>query len=346
MKLLVTGAAGFLGTNLWNSLKSSYDLVGLDKYTYAANEDSRQKILYVDALDYGYIYKGDCAKIEDVTGLLKLKPDAVLHMACESHNDTSKLNPSIFYHTNVIGTQVVLEACRLAKVPRVYIVVTDEVLAHDIPRVFPEQGRRDRVSDYRRRDNGLCFYEVPEYDHISDTEYYCSSPYSSSKMCQEAVVHAYRKTYDMDIVIIRPTNIYGPYQHPEKLISLGISNALWDKPIEIYGKGEQWRDYTFVDDTVDAIDLILQQDSPELLYHISANDERQNLSVAQDIIYEVQNQLGNYPSIKFIEDPRGKSHDFSYSLSSQRIRKLGWKPKVNWKEGLARTVKWYRERTK
>lgn len=343
-RLMVTGAAGFIATSFWRQFSHKYDLFGIDKYGYASQTDERRgkcitepsQVLEGDCADFGVvsdalddagaIYSGYPATYPTVDKLL------VLHS--ETHNDNSLRSPMEFYRSNVIGLVNALEAARRHLIPRIYVVVTDEVIKHippcednyfvyEGPLGFDQCAHKDRT-----------FYRAREME-MEWTFYDPTSPYSSSKACQEMIVNAYRKSYGMDIVVIRPTNVYGPGQFPEKLISKGITDLLNGKKVQIYGKGLQWRDYTYVSDTCDALDLIISQEKPEKLYHISANDERQNIETVREIL----KQLGkSEEEIEYIEDPRKGAHDYSYSLSSQKIRSLGWTPKVSFEEGISLTI--------
>lgn len=330
--LMITGAAGFIASSFWFQFEHKYKLFGVDRYSPVSRVDER----YVRS----EIWQRDCSDVKEMelaiqrSGALK-----VLHMASSTHNDTSLTDPLQFYRDNVMGTASVLEAARRQGVERVYVVVTDEVIKHmrpadnyfvyDGPLGFDQHTHKNRT-----------FYRAREMD-MEWTFYNPTSPYSSSKACQEMIVNAYRKSYGMDIVVIRPTNVYGPGQYPEKLISKGITDLLNGKKVQVYGEGLQWRDYTYVSDTCDALDLILSQEKPEKLYHIAANDERQNLSTVKEILKQLDK---SEDFIEYIEDPRKGAHDYSYSLSSARIRNLGWAPKVEFSEGISRTIQYYKDK--
>lgn len=338
-KVMITGAAGFIATAFWRQFQDKYDLFGVDKYGYASQTDERRSKCITGPFQ---VVEGDCADfgvvsdaLDDAGACYSGYPatyptvDKLLVLHSETHNDNSLKSPVEFYRSNVIGLVNALEAARRHRIPRVYVVVTDEVLKHWAPAYCDH----DEPSFYLSR--------ILEEDNLWETRFNPTSPYSSSKACQEMIVNAYRHSYNMDIVVIRPTNVYGPGQYPEKLISKGITDLLNGKKIQVYGEGAQWRDYTYVSDTCDALDLILSQENPRKLYHISANDERQNISTVKEIL----NQLDKSEDfIEYIEDPRGKAHDFSYSLSSARIRKLGWAPKVPFEEGISRTIQYYKDK--
>lgn len=319
--LYITGAAGFIASAFWRQFQDKYDLYGCDKYGYASQDDERRGNR-VSELTCDYL-----TGIE--VDLKRSGAKKLLHMASSTHNDASLSDPLQFYKDNVMGTVSVLEAARRQGIERVYVVVTDEVLRHWAP----------SYCDHNEANFSLS--RVDEEDNIWETQYNPTSPYSSSKACQEMIVNAYRKSYGMDIVVIRPTNVYGPGQYPEKLISKGITDLLNGKKVQVYGEGLQWRDYTYVSDTCDALDLIISQEAPVPLYHIAANDERQNIQTVREILKQLDK---SEDFIEYIEDPRKCAHDFSYSLSSARIRDLGWAPKVEFSEGISRTIQYYKDK--
>lgn len=348
-RVMITGAAGFIATAFWRQFSHKYDLFGVDKYGYASQTDERKVKCITDQLQ---IVEGDCADfgvvsdaLDDAGALYSGYPatyptvDKLLVLHSETHNDNSLKSPIEFYRSNVIGLVNALEAARCHLIPRVYVVVTDEVLLHWEPEDDAPMYCGNHFQQYYK--SGRAFYRVLEYDSIIDTIYNPTSPYSSSKACQEMIVNAYRKSYGMDIVVIRPTNVYGPGQYPEKLISKGITDLLNGKKVQVYGEGAQWRDYTYVSDTCDALDLIISQEAPAHLYHIAANDERQNIETVREILKQLDK---SEDFIEYIEDPRKGAHDFSYSLSSARIRDLGWAPKVEFSTGISRTIQYYKDK--
>ncbi len=342
-RLMITGAAGFLGTAFWRQFQDKYDLFGIDKYGYASHKDERKGTSIrvgncanfgeiSDALDdAGAIYSGYPATYPTVDKLL------ILHS--ETHNDNSFGNPLEFYKSNVMGFVEALEAARRHKIPKVYAVITDEVILHHSPVSSAEASMYERPRGFEEvRRGGLTFYRAYEVDAPYNTQYNPTSPYSSSKACQEMIINAYKHSYNMDIVTIRPTNIYGPLQHPEKLISKAITNLLAGKKVPIYGEGAQYRDYTFVEDTCRALDLIMSAEEPHHTYHIAANDERQNIETVREILHQLN--LGE-DMIDFIPDPR-PIHDYAYSLDCYRLRKLGWRPEVDFSTGIAKTIDYYK----
>lgn len=332
-KLWISGAAGFIASCFWHQFQDKYDLTGCDKFGYASQVDERT---------HNSVWERDCTNLVDMEmELQRSGAQKVLILHSSTHNDTSLKNPLQFYKDNVMGTASVLEACRRQSIKQVYLVSTDETIRHlapasgnyfmfDGPQGFDQQTHKGRT-----------FYRAREMD-IEWTSFNPTSPYSSSKACQEMMVNAFRKAYGMNITVIRPTNVFGPGQFPEKLIPVAITNALQDKPIPLYGKGLEWRDYTYVEDTCRALDFIISLEAPDNLYHISANDERQNI----ETVREVLRQLGKKSEalIKFIEDPRKGAHDPVYSLSSAKIRNLGWAPQVSFEEGIGKSIDFYRNK--
>lgn len=350
-RVMITGAAGFIASSFWRQFQDKYDLFGIDKYGYASQTDDRRHKCITGSHQ---IVEGDCADfgvvsdaLDDAGALYSGYPatyptvDKFLVLHAETHNDNSLKSPVEFYRSNVLGTVNALEAARHHSIKQVYLVSTDETIKHMAPDsgncfVLDGPWGFDQVSHLNRT-----FYRAREMD-MDWTFFAPTSPYSSSKACQEMIVNAYRKSYGMNITVIRPTNVFGPGQFPEKLIPVAITNALQDKPILLYGKGEQWRDYTYVEDTCRALDLILSLEAPDNLYHISANDERQNINTVREVLRLTGKKSESL--IKFIPDPRGNSHDFSYSLSSAKIRNLGWRPEVDFTTGLQKTIDFYRNK--
>lgn len=349
-RLMITGAAGFLGTAFWRQFQDKYDLIGIDKYGYASHIDGRQGYS-------GGIAKLDCSNVDAMRKAFhnathpsmlsyfnsdNARPiDKLLILHAETHNDNSFEGPLEFYNSNVMGFVNVLEAARVYKIPEVYAVITDEVLQHRSPESLDDLTLYYSNDGFEQVARGWnVFYRVLELDGPAKNSYNPTSPYSSSKACQEMIINAYKHSYGMKIITIRPGNIYGPFQHPEKLVSKAITNALQDKRIPIYGVGAQYRSYTYVEDTCSALDLIMSQEEPHHTYHIDTNDERQNIETVKEILRQLDKPE---ELIEYIEDPR-PVHDYSYGLSSERIRKLGWAPKIEFSEGIARTIAYYKDR--
>ena len=304
MKILVTGGLGFIGSNFVRYMieeagVDAADIVIVDALKYGSNENNLKN------LDYNFV-KGDICDY-DLMAELVAEADAVVNFAAETHVDRSISNPYAFVESNVIGTYTILEAIRKANsnVKLVHIS-TDEVYG-DI-----EKG------------------SFTEEDMLKP-----SSPYSASKTSSDMFVLAYVRTYGLNAVITRCTNNYGPYQFPEKLIPKAIIRAKMDKKIPIYGTGKNVRDWIFVKDHCDAINLVLEAGDGGEIYNVASGEERTNLEVVSEILRIV----GKPDLIEFVEDRPG--HDIRYSLDSSKIMRLGWEPEHSFKEGIKKTVEWY-----
>ena len=313
MKILVTGGAGFIGGNFVQYMVNKYpeyEIVNLDLLTYAGNLETLKDI--EDKPNYKF-YKGDIVDREFIFDLFdKERFDVVVNFAAESHVDRSITNPSIFVQTNVLGTQTLLDASREYQVKRYHQVSTDEVYG-DLP-----LDRKD-----------LFFTE--------ETPLHTSSPYSSSKASADLFVLAYYRTYGLPVTVSRCSNNYGPYHFPEKLIPLIISRALNDKPIPVYGKGENVRDWLHVADHCSAIDLILHKGKIGEIYNIGGHNERTNLEVVKTVL----KHLGKSEDlIEYVTDRPG--HDMRYAIDPKKIEtELEWKPKYNFDTGIKQTIEWY-----
>ena len=313
MKVLITGGAGFIGANFIFHMRNThpdYDLVCVDKLTYAGNletlapviEDPRFTFMKADIADRKAIY--DIFEQE--------KPDVVVNFAAESHVDRSIENPSVFLETNVMGTQVLLDASRKCGVKRYHQVSTDEVYG-DLP------------------------LDRPDLFFTEQTPLHTSSPYSASKASADLLCNAYQRTYGMPITISRCSNNYGPYQFPEKLIPLMIANALADKPLPVYGEGINVRDWLYVEDHCRAIDLILEKGKVGQVYSIGGRNEMRNI----DIVKKILAILGKPESlITYVTDRKG--HDMRYAIDPTFIHnELGWLPETKFEDGIQKTVQWY-----
>ena len=306
--LLVTGGAGFIGSNFIHYVLGRYPdcrVVNLDKLTYAGNLDNLRA---VEADPRYEFVQGDiCDK--DLVRKIIGRVDGVVHLAAETHVDRSIMDAGAFVMTDVFGSFVLFEACRNGEVDFFIHVSTDEV--------------------YGSRTTGF----FKESDPLNP-----SSPYAASKAGADRLAHAYRVTYGLPIIIVRPSNNYGPYQYPEKFIPLFTSNALEDKSLPLYGKGLNVRDWLHVEDNCRAIDLIIHRGIPGEVYNIGANEEVPNVEVAERIVA----LLGKSKSlIRFVSDRPG--HDLRYALDCQKIRSLGWKPERDFAGGLEQTVRWYQQ---
>lgn len=313
MKILVTGGAGFIGSNFVYYELDDYpndEVICLDKLTYAGNLETLEVAMKNPKFKF---VKGDIADRAFVDELFASeKPDVVVNFAAESHVDRSIENPEIFLQTNVIGTSVLMDACRKYGNIRYHQVSTDEVYG-DLPLDRPD----------------LFFTET--------TPLHTSSPYSASKASADLLVQAYYRTYKLPVTISRCSNNYGPYHFPEKLIPLMIANALNDKKLPVYGKGENVRDWLYVEDHCSAIDLIIRKGKIGEVYNIGGHNERTNLEVVKTIIKE----LGKSEDlIEFVTDRPG--HDRRYAIDPTKIHnELGWLPATKFDDGIKKTIDWY-----
>jgi dTDP-glucose 4,6-dehydratase len=313
MKIIVTGGAGFIGSNFIYYLLDkypNYSIVCLDKLTYAGNLSTLEPI--ITNSNFRFV-KGDICD-EDLINQLFLdeKPDIVVNFAAESHVDRSIEDPSVFLKTNIMGTALLMDACRKHGIKRFHQVSTDEVYG-DLPLDKPE----------------LLFTE--------DTPIRTSSPYSASKASADLLVQAYYKTYNLPVTISRCSNNYGPYHFPEKLIPLMIVNALNDKPLPVYGEGLNVRDWLHVTDHCKAIDLIIHNGRVGEVYNIGGHNEMSNIDIVKLICKGVDKPES---LIKYVKDRKG--HDLRYAIDPSKIHKeLGWLPETNFSDGLKRTIQWY-----
>lgn len=313
MKLFITGGAGFIGSNFIFHMRKThpdYDLVCLDKLTYAGNletltsvmSDPKFKFVRIDIADRKAVY--DLFEAE--------KPDAVVNFAAESHVDRSIENPAVFLETNVMGTQVLLDACRIFGISRFHQVSTDEVYG-DLP------------------------LDRPDLFFTEQTPIHASSPYSASKASADLLCSAYFRTYGLPVTISRCSNNYGPYQFPEKLIPLMIANCTADKPLPVYGQGLNVRDWLYVEDHCSAIDLILQHGKEGQVYNIGGHNEMRNIDIVKLIVHA----LGKSEDlITYVTDRKG--HDMRYAIDPTFIHnELGWLPETKFENGIVKTIQWY-----
>ncbi|MHC1785550.1 MAG: dTDP-glucose 4,6-dehydratase [Christensenellales bacterium] len=314
MNIIVTGGAGFIGANfIYYQLQHHPKdrIICLDALTYAGNLQTLERAMAQPNFRF---VKGDIADRAAVDKLFnEEKPDIIVNFAAESHVDRSIENPEIFLRTNIMGTQVLMDACRKHGTRRFHQVSTDEVYG-DLP--------LDR--------SDLFFYE--------DTPIHTSSPYSASKAAADLVILAYHRTFKLPVSITRCSNNYGPYHFPEKLIPLMISRALADESLPVYGKGENVRDWLYVEDHCSAIDLVMRDEgSVGEVYNIGGHNEKTNLEVVKTILHH----LGKPESlIKYVTDRPG--HDMRYAIDPTKIHdRLGWLPNTGFDEGIKKTIKWY-----
>lgn len=313
MKIIVTGGAGFIGSNfIFHMLKSHPEdyIICLDKLTYAGNLSTLAPIM--DNAHFRFV-RADICDRKAVDALFEEEhPNMVVNFAAESHVDRSIENPQLFLETNIIGTSVLMDACRKYGIQRYHQVSTDEVYG-DLPLDRPD----------------LFFTEA--------TPIHTSSPYSSSKASADLLVLAYYRTYGLPVTISRCSNNYGPYHFPEKLIPLMIINALHDKPLPVYGDGQNVRDWLYVEDHCRAIDLILQKGRVGEGYNVGGHNEMKNI----DIVKLICKALGKPESlIHFVKDRKG--HDRRYAIDPAKIhRELGWLPETKFADGIQKTIQWY-----
>jgi dTDP-glucose 4,6-dehydratase len=309
MKLFVTGGAGFIGSHFIRHMLRVHpecQIVNFDKLTYAGNLDN---VRDVEASPWYRFVRGDICDPSAVLAALEEGTDAIVNFAAETHVDRSIEEAAPFVRTNVLGVQVLLDAARVRRVQRFVQVSTDEVMGSLGP-------------------TGYFTEESPLRPN---------SPYAASKAAAELLVRAAHRTFGMDVLIVRAGNNYGPYQFPEKLIPLVITNAMADLPLPIYGDGRQVRDWIYVEDYCRALDLILQGGRAGEIYCVGARAERTNLEVVEMIL----ELLGKPRSlIRFVEDRPG--HDQRYALDPSKVeREFGWRPQETFESGLRKTIAWY-----
>lgn len=314
MNILITGGLGFIGSNFYNTFKKKYpdyNLVILDSETYAADEDN------IEDVRSSRIIKFSITERERLFELFKnYKFDSVIHFAAESHVDNSILNPMEFVQTNIIGTLNLLDASIKYDIKLFYHISTDEVFGH-----LGAVGSFDEKTAYDPR-----------------------SPYSASKASSDHFVRAYYHTYGLPVVISNCSNNFGPNQHEEKLIPTIIKSILNGKPIPVYGNGQNVRDWLYVQDHVDAIDMIFHKGKVGETYCIGGGNELNNIRLVRLICDKIDNlkqwEQNSQNLITFVEDRKG--HDFRYSIDSSKAKQqIGWGPKVNFDEGLDRTIDFY-----
>ncbi|MDG9667322.1 dTDP-glucose 4,6-dehydratase [Hahella sp. CR1] len=330
MKILVTGGAGFIGSAVIRYIVNSTadSVVNIDKLTYAGNLDNLADVESNDRYEFVRADICDRTAIADIFS--QYKPDAVMHLAAESHVDRSIDGPDDFIHTNIVGTYTLLEEARKywlqlpaerKEIFRFHHVSTDEVF-----------GDLDGVTDLFRE----------------DTPYAPSSPYSASKASSDHLVRAWGRTYGLPVIVTNCSNNYGPYHFPEKLIPLMILNALEGKPLPVYGKGDQIRDWLFVEDHAAALYKVVTEGEVGETYNIGGHNEKKNIEVVRAICQLLEELVPAKPQgvssyeelISFVRDRPG--HDIRYAIDASKIqRKLGWSPAETFESGLRKTVEWY-----
>lgn len=313
MNIIVTGGAGFIGGNFMHYMVNKYpndNIICIDSLTYAGNMETLEPIK--DKANYKF-YKVDITDRKSIYEMFeKEKPDYCINFAAESHVDRSVENPEIFLKTNILGTQVLMDACRKYGIKRYHQVSTDEVYG-DLP--------------------------LERLDLQFDETYpiKTSSPYSASKASADLLVMAYHRTFKLPCTISRCSNNYGPYHFPEKLIPLMISRALNDEKLPVYGEGKNVRDWLYVEDHCRAIDMIVRDGRDGEVYNVGGHEEKANIDIVKLILKKL-----NKPEslIEFVKDRPG--HDLRYAMNPAKLEKeLGWKPSVTFEEGIDKTIAWY-----
>ncbi len=315
MTVLVTGGAGFIGSNFVYYMLDKYQdykIVCIDALTYAGNLATLEKAINNPNFLF---YKADITDREKIYEIFSTeKPDIVVNFAAESHVDRSIEDPEVFLKTNILGTAVLMDACRKYGIKRYHQVSTDEVYG-DLP------------------------LDRPDMFFTETTPLHTSSPYSSSKAAADLLVLAYHRTYGLPVTISRCSNNYGPYHFPEKLIPLMIANALNDKELPVYGEGKNVRDWLYVEDHCKAIDLIIHNGEIGEVYNVGGHNEKQNIEIVKIICKEL-----NKPEslISYVKDRKG--HDMRYAIDPTKIHnELGWLPETKFEDGIKKTIQWYLE---
>ncbi len=310
MKLIITGGAGFIGSNFIRHILNkypNYNVVNIDKLTYCGTldnlkdieKDARYKFIKCDICDK--------KKIDEIFS--EEKPDYVVHFAAESHVDRSIMDPEAFTKTNVLGTHILLEAAKKINVQKFLHISTDEV-----------------------------FGSIKKGKFKETDPLFPNSPYAASKAGADMLARSYFKTFSMPILITRTTNNFGPHQFPEKLMPLFITNFIEGKKVPVYGKGKNIREWIYVLDNCEALDVILHKGKIGEIYNIGSGEEKTNMEITKIILKEFGKGVSQ---VEFVQDRPG--HDFRYALDTSKIKKIGWKPKYTFEKAIKETIKWYRE---
>ena len=315
MKVLITGGAGFIGSNFIFYMRKKHpdwDLLCVDKLTYAGNLETLAPVMDDPHFRFS---KTDIVDRKAIFSLFEeTKPDVVVNFAAESHVDRSIENPAVFLETNIMGTQVLMDACRQFGILRYHQVSTDEVYG-DLP------------------------LDRPDLFFTEKTPLHTSSPYSASKASADLLCNAYHRTYGLPVTISRCSNNYGPYQFPEKLIPLMIANATADKALPVYGEGLNVRDWLYVEDHCAAIDLILEKGKEGQVYNIGGHNEMRNIDIVKLIL-----QALDKPESLITHVADRKGHDQRYAIDPSFIhQELGWLPETKFADGIQSTIRWYLE---
>lgn len=310
MNILVTGGAGFIGSNFIRMMLNKYEdicITNLDKLTYAGNLENLKEI--EGNKNYKFI-KGDICDSKLVNNLLK-EIDIIFNFAAESHVDRSINDSFVFTKSNILGTHALLEAARKGNIKKFIQISTDEVYGSTKKGSFKED---DRLKP--------------------------SSPYSSSKAAADLLCLSYVTTFGIPIIITRSTNNFGPYQYPEKIIPLFITNLMEGKKVPVYGDGSNVRDWIYVIDNCEAIDFVSKNGEIGEIYNIGGGNEKENIEITRLILKEMGKDKS---SIGYVKDRLG--HDWRYSLDCTKIHKLGWKPQCSFESAVKSTIEWYKENT-
>ncbi|WP_372972813.1 dTDP-glucose 4,6-dehydratase [Marinobacter sp.] len=333
MKLLVTGGAGFIGSAVIRHIigNTADEVVNVDKLTYAGNLESVAEVSHSGR--YAFEHADICDRPEIDRILARHQPDAIMHLAAESHVDRSIDGPADFIETNIVGTYTLLEATRAYMQNldenrrnrfRFHHISTDEVFGD-----LPHPGDTPDADQYRFTER---------------TAYRPSSPYSASKASADHLVRAWRRTYGLPTIVTNCSNNYGPYHFPEKLIPLIILNALEEKPLPVYGKGDQIRDWLYVEDHARALYRVVNKGEPGETYNIGGHNEKTNAEVVHtlcDLLAELCPRLGGYKNL-ITHVPDRPGHDRRYAIDAGKIqRELGWTPEETFETGIRKTVLWY-----
>ena len=313
MNIIVTGGAGFIGSNfIYYELLNHPEnrIVCIDKLTYAGNMDNLKYAMNNAKFKF---YRTDITDKEAIEKIFEIeKPEVIVNFAAESHVDRSIEDPGVFLKTNIIGTQVLMDACRKYGIKRYHQISTDEVYG-DLP------------------------LDRPDLFFTEETPIHTSSPYSASKASADLLVLSYYRTYGLPVTITRCSNNYGPYHFPEKLIPLMITRALADESLPVYGNGANIRDWLYVEDHCSAIDLVIRNGREGEIYNVGGHNEKSNIDVVKIIL----SALGKPESlIEFVKDRPG--HDMRYAIDPAKIQKeLGWSPRTKFEDGIKKTIDWY-----